>query len=94
MTKEFIATLTQEEKDAASYLDLSNETLGRCVKEVAKLIIDTDSEGKGALFTATAGQLLLKAAIESNADELTMDFKGHTYKDSHKADWEIIVRKK
>ena len=57
-------SLTQEEKDAPIYLDWSNETLGRSVRETANLIGDT--YGELSMQVTAALHILTKSTHDSN----------------------------
>ena len=71
---DFDASLTQEERDAETYLEWSNETLGRAVREMSRQIVDMN--GRYGLV-GTAGFIAVqKAMIDANAASLEVTIKG------------------
>ena len=81
--------LTQEEKDAATYLEWSDETLGKAVKKLALGINDhMGDRAAGAMACATN---LACTAYDSNAETLQMKLAGVTERDEARGDWLITI---
>ena len=68
--------ITEAEKEAARYLDWSDEALGKAVKKIALLIQDED--GKRAIPTVGAASFLIDRAITANAESSIIDLRGLT----------------
>lgn len=93
---------TEAEKAAASYLDWSDEALGKMCKKMALLLQSrrTEEIAKGkknddiaAVIQAADGILIVGQAIECNAGTLTMTFGDFTHNKRPSGDWEIRVRR-
>jgi hypothetical protein len=82
----FDDTLTQKEKDAETFLEWSDETLGRCVRHTAGLI--KDSKGQNGLYIVAALNVLAEAMRQSNAETATFQTKG----DRSGEDFELVVK--
>lgn len=87
---------TQEEKDAASYLDWDDASLGRFTKQMAlkfAAACKSDPEGwRRVLSTAAAVHLACQAA-DANAARLTVDLDGVEYAEKKHGDWRVTVEK-
>jgi hypothetical protein len=71
---DFDASLTQEEKDAETFIEWSNETLGRAVREMSRQLVDMN--GRYGLM-GTAGFIAIqKAMVDRNAAQLEVTIKG------------------
>lgn len=89
----FDKTLTPEEVAAESYLEWSNETLGRCVRSVSEKLKNTEVNGFKGIMTMAAVHLLIRTATEVNADEMKQTCFGFTIKNKPFGNWEVRVRK-
>lgn len=76
MGSNFDKTLTLAEKDAPTYLDWSDATLGRAVRETARLLKDAD----GSKALAIQGTLVVLAGVmhKSNAETMKLNVSGDT----------------
>lgn len=83
--------LTEEEQEAPSFLDWSDESLGKLVQKTALMM--KDEFGGKAAYTAAATHLLIALAEESNATEVTFDVKGATKAGEPRGDWEITIKR-
>ena len=90
----FSKTNTQEELDAPSYLDWSNESLGRLTRTIGQYLKYKDANGFKAPTAVGAAFMLISACREANAGELTLELDAHTHDGQSTGDWEIIIRKK
>lgn len=91
---EFIPT--EAEKAAASYLDWSDEALGKFTKRVALKLEEMrdDAEGLRKVATASCAMTLVSSAWEANAGRLELSLEGHTIGEQETGDWIITVEKK
>lgn len=95
MKKEsFDKTLTKKERKAKTYLEWSNETLGRLVKDCAAKLFNTDIKGYESIKFMAASYTLVFVVHETNAGQLKQTLSGMTIKEKEIGDWEIIVRQK
>lgn len=92
--EEFDASLTQEEVDAADFLDWSDETLGRLTRHVAAKIEGASMSEWGRPAAMSAVYILMGIVHASNAGELSVDIEGGASGGENIGDWEIIVRRK
>jgi hypothetical protein len=65
-------TLTQEEKDAKSFLDWPDTTLARAVRETARLIKASDDD-KEALYVTGCLVILASVMKRANAETLNLE---------------------
>jgi len=89
--------LTEEEKQAASWLDFDDASLGRCVKSTAHFIRSQsqkdDPEGGDVVTVNATSLLLVGRAIKSNADTFTTSIYGVTIKGKEVGDWEVVAKR-
>lgn len=90
----FDKTLTREELATETYLEWSNETLGRCVKHMAKKLGKKDVKGWESIKTMAAAYTLVGVAISTNAGTFKQTLYSYTIAEKQCGDWEIIVRQK
>lgn len=81
--------LTQEEKDTSTYLEWSNEALGKAVK---KLALDL-SIGDDALTAQSMLLLLINVLNSYGATKAKLKLEGVTYKDSSIGNWKCTIEK-
>jgi hypothetical protein len=72
--KGFDKTLTQAERDAPTYLEWSDSTIARLVRQLAVEI--DDSKGDKAIFSATALKVLAHMMEDCNAENMKTSLKG------------------
>ena len=84
--------LTDEEKRAATWLELDDASVGRLVKAEAMKIKEIAGEQDKIVHFA-AGIILCTAAIESNADVLKNDFTNLIFKGKPTGNWRVTVKK-
>lgn len=82
--------LTDEEKAAATWLELPDETVGKLVKKIAadmpRLAKETDKITSVAILLMLAG-----FSKEANSTKTTYTLNGTTNKDTPTGDWRITV---
>lgn len=83
--------LTDEEKDAASYLDWSNESLGKAVKVLAKSI--QDRRGKDAIAIQAYVAMLACLLDDNGKRGIKLTAKGVTEYDEPKGDWAVTIER-
>lgn len=92
---------TQAEKDAVSFLDWDDASIGRMCKQMALNLKRTrDAEiakakGEndiGAIVNAADGLLLIGSMVQMNAATLTLTFGDFTHCGKHAGDWELRMR--
>jgi hypothetical protein len=62
--------LTDEEQNSASYLDWSDEALGRAVRACAFVL--ADKKGQNAINATTCGCLLVKMCVDAGSEDSTI----------------------
>jgi len=81
--------LTQEEKDTSTYLEWSDEALGKAVK---KLALDL-SIGDDALSIQSMLILMVGVLNKYGADNAVLKLEDVTYKDSSIGNWKCTIEK-
>ncbi|MCW7556451.1 hypothetical protein NX722_28600 [Endozoicomonas gorgoniicola] len=81
--------LTEKEKADPTYLDWSDEALGKLVKRTA--IKMQDEFGQDAAHITCGAHLLISLAEKSNSAETTLTFKGVSHAGEPKGDWKIVI---
>jgi hypothetical protein len=87
--KAFDDTLTPKEKAAPTYLEWSNETLGRMVKETAKMFDDVNGDTSATVSGVCT--LIASKSAESNASQVTIELTGVTAAEKPLGDWMIVA---
>jgi len=82
--------LTDEEKAAATWLELDNATIGKLVKKTA-LGLQAHSGEQGQVWWFSAAMLLIGMASDSNADRFTQEIRGFTREGVPCGDWRVSV---
>ena len=86
-------TTTQEERDAASYLDWDDETLGKFTKYIALQMAGLDDEDGFRRVTMSSSVLsLVRAAHETNAGTLTLKMENITLEGAPIGNWQIKIK--
>lgn len=95
--------LTDEEKAAISWLDLSDDALGKVCRKACLVIMkkeksDDDPDDRKPVWAASAGMLLCGAVDDANATSATFKFEGLTYRHGEivekvRGDWLVTVEK-
>jgi hypothetical protein len=83
--------LTPEEKAAASYLDWSDESLGKMVKRIGILLNDEYQEN--AAWVTAAAHLLIDMSIKTGGNSTTLKITGVKKNEEAIGDWEIRIRR-
>lgn len=87
--------LTDEEKASVSWLDLSDEDLGKlcrkCVLDMPAIL--GDAEDNKRLWAFNAGLLICKVAAESKSDHLEFTGCGVRVENQNVGDWLVSVRR-
>ncbi len=68
--------LTKEEQDSATFLEWSDETLGRAVKKIALIL--NDDNGKKALKYTGAAAFLIAVSMDCNSSETIIELEDVT----------------
>lgn len=85
--------LTDEEKAAALWTDLSDEAVGKVVKARMAAIADVAKQSE-RMTTYAAALLLACSAAEVNAGKLTCNLEGVTHQSGRDfGDWEVTVER-
>lgn len=84
--------LTDEEKAAALWTDLSDEALGRAVKARIARIADAATQSE-RMTTYAAALLLACSAAEMNAQKMTWNLEGVTQSGREFGDWVVRVER-
>ncbi len=83
--------LTEEEKKMKTYLEWSNETLGKLVKTIGLLI--KDDYGKDSAWMTMAAHLLVDLSRKTNSTDTTIKVEGCTNEGLAIGDWEINIKR-
>ena len=84
--------LTDEEKEVESFLDWSNESLGKMVRTVAQKIKNGEISTKPVNVTA-AMYVIIMTATYINADSVEQTIENVSYKDYEMGDWKVTVER-
>lgn len=84
--------LTEAEKEAATWLELDDATLGKLVKKQA-LAITAKSDDMERVTTLSAAMLLCGYAVEASAETATHNLRGFTKAGAEFGDWQVTVEK-
>lgn len=91
---DFDKSLSEEDKKTESYLDWSDETLGRFTRYVSQYMLTKTVKGFESIQVMAAVFLLINAVESCNAGELTLTLKNVTGAAIPiPADYKIIVEK-
>ncbi len=86
---------TEAEKEASSYLDWDDASLGKFAKYCG-LVMEAnskDAEGLHRVSIASCAMMLVGACLDNNAGSLEFKMDGHTRKGEKTGDWLITVRR-
>ena len=84
--------LTDEEKQAKTWAELDDASLGKVVK-AEMFNIKTASKQMKRLLLFSAAMILCTAAADANADKLTQTIEGLTTKGKPIGDWKVTIKK-
>lgn len=82
--------LTEAEKETLTYLDWSDEALGKMVRKTALML--EDNYGQNATYTTTVAHILIGFGLKINATETTITLEGVTEAGENKGDWQVTVK--
>lgn len=83
--------ITDAEREANSYLDWDDASIGRAVKKLAVKI--ADMKGEDSISTYAGIMLLLSKAVDSDAGSMTVTVNGLACKGVPLGDWEVVSRR-
>lgn len=87
-------TLTDEEKEAESFLDWSDEALGKMVRATAHKIQNGElGEDSEPVMMTAAMLVIILAAKSTNADSLEQTLERVTHQEHQMGDWKITVER-
>lgn len=84
--------LTDEEKAAATWMELDDATVGKVVKKTA-LGLMAKSDEQGRVWWFSAAMLLCGMANDANADKFSQELLGFTEGDTDCGDWLVTVQR-
>lgn len=82
--------ITDEERKAATYLDWSDEAIGKACKKVALIL--QDNSGEKAMRYTGAAVFIIAAAIEAGSEETTIELENATNPEPL-GSWKITLEK-
>jgi hypothetical protein len=82
--------LTKAEKEAPTYLDWSDQALGKLVRKTALML--EDEYGQDATYTTTVAHILIGFGLKANSTETTITLEGVTEAGKNKGDWQVTVK--
>ncbi len=85
--------LTDEEKAAATWLELPDEAVGKLTKKVALDIAKIGDE-QGRVLTMSAALILIGHTADMNATKGVIAINGFTNGAEKLGDWEITINRK
>ena len=85
--------LTQQEKEAISWLDLGDEALGKLCRSACLTMpkILEDTEDSKRIWAVNAAMLLCNVACDANSEHTTFEFSGLTHGNKSNGDWRVDV---
>lgn len=83
-------TITPEEAAAATYVEWSDEALGRAVKKIALFI--QDRYGEDSINLMAVGALMVADVRKHGAKQLTLTLTGVEEDGRQLGDWTIVVK--
>jgi len=84
--------LTKEEKRAATWVGLDDESLGKVVKAMMATIKQASDE-QGKLYYLAAAMILCTLTAETNADTASFTVERLTNKTNDFGNWRVTIRK-
>jgi len=84
--------LTEEEKQAATWAELDDESVGKVVKAMMFKVKEFGDENN-RLFTLSAAIALCSLVAATNADRFTTTLENLTHKGQPLGDWKINIHK-
>lgn len=84
--------LTEEEKAAATWLELPDDVIGKLVKKTALQIV-AESNEQGRIFTMTAMILLCGMASDANAETTKIEVNGFHKEGEELGDWRMVLQR-
>ncbi len=90
--------LTDEEKTALSWLDLSDDALGKLCRKACLVLMEKDktddsSDDRQTVWASTAGMFLCGLVDDANADTATFLFEGLTNGERERGNWKVTIEK-
>lgn len=85
-------TMSQEEKDMASYLDFDDESLGKFMKSIALMYQDKHGMDSGSITNCAI--MICTLMHKLNADNTKFTLEGVTYDNKLLGDYVFTVKKK
>ena len=83
--------LTDKEKEAKTYIEWSNDSLGKLVKTIGLLI--KDEYGKESAWMTMAAHLLVDLSRKTNSTDTTVTVSGCTNDGEKIGDWAINIKR-
>lgn len=83
--------LTEQEQADSSFLDWSDESLGKLVKKTALMM--KDEYGAEAAYITMASHLLISLAEKCNSTETTLEVNGVTQAGEARGDWKVTIER-
>jgi hypothetical protein len=90
--------LTDEEKKAVSWLDLSDDALGKVCRKACLVIMEggkpkDDPDDRRPMIASSAGMLLCGIMDDSNATKTVLSFEGLTCGEKQRGNWRVTIEK-
>lgn len=84
--------LTEEEKAAATWMELDDATIGKLVKKTALGLMSLKDE-QAHVWWWSAAILLCSMASDANADKFEQEILGLTHSGEERGNWRITVER-
>lgn len=88
--------LTEQEKAAISWLDMSDDALGKLVRKTCLQLPELmakDETDMGKIWVTSCGMLLCNMAADANSTKTTFTFSGLSLADKNRGDWQVIIKR-
>ena len=88
--------LTEQEKAAISWLEMSDEAVGMLVRKTClelPALMARDETEMGKIWVTTCAMMLCNFAADANSMKSTFKFEGLTLADKQRGDWQVVIKR-
>jgi hypothetical protein len=88
--------LTEQEKAALSWLDLSDDALGKLCRKACLILMEKTADNpddRKTVWASSAGMFLCGLVDDANADTGTFLFEGLTNGEKERGNWKVTIEK-
>ncbi len=84
---------TKEELDAPTFLEWSDESIGKLVREMAQKLRKRKVDGWEGVVSMAASMVLVNLCADANAGTFTQQISNVTSGEKNLGDWKITIKK-